>query len=112
MLFDKHAEKSKLVDEIAGRIQLLGGVSIAMAQDVVATTIMCEAIKGPRACSVQVSRLLLAHEIVLKESRTMARLAGQDGDDLMAGGVIRANELQAWFVAEHVVDTPVRRVED
>ena len=57
------------------------------------------------------SRLLHAHEIVLKEARTMARLAAQGGDDgtndLLVRSVIRTNELQVWFVSEHVVDTPV-----
>ena len=51
-----------------------------------------------------------AHEIVLKEARTMARLAAERGDDgtndLIVGGVIRTNELQVWFVAEHVVHVP------
>jgi starvation-inducible DNA-binding protein len=52
-----------------------------------------------------------AHEIVLKEARTMARLATQGGDDgtndLLVSDVIRRNELQVWFVAEHVVDVPL-----
>jgi starvation-inducible DNA-binding protein len=64
---------------------------------------------------VQISRLLHAHEIVLEEARTMARLAaGREDDgtnDLLVSNVIRTNELQVWFVAEHVVDTPVVRAE-
>lgn len=115
-LFDKHAEEqSKLVDEIAERIQVLGGVSIAMAPDVADTTIIPRPSKGREPVPVQISRLLFAHEIVLKEARTMARLAAQDGDDgtndLLVGGVIRTNELQVWFVAEHVVDTPAVRAD-
>lgn len=117
LLFDKHAEEqAKLVDEIAERIQLLGGVSIAMAHDVAETTIIPRPSRGREPVPVQISRLMHAHEIVLKEARTMARVAGQDGDDgtndLLVSGVIRTNELQAWFVAEHVVDTPAVRVED
>ena len=117
LLFDKHAEEqSKLVDEIAERIQLLGGVSIAMAHDVAETTIIPRPSRGREPVPVQISRLLFAHEVLLKEARTMARLAAQDGDDgtndLLVSGVIRTNELQAWFVAEHVVDTPAVRVED
>src|SRR4029077_14528620 len=41
LLFDKHhGEQDELVDTIAERIQLLGGVSIAMAADVAETTII------------------------------------------------------------------------
>jgi starvation-inducible DNA-binding protein len=65
---------------------------------------------------VQISRLLHAHEIILKEARTMAKQADESGDDgtndVLVSNVIRTNELQAWFVAEHVVDTPVVRVDE
>ena len=116
LLFDKHyEEQSKLVDAIAERIQLLGGISVAMAPDVAETTLIPRAPKGREAVPVQVSRLLHAHEIVLKEARTMARLAAERDDqgtnDLLVSGVIRTNELQVWFVAEHVVDTPVVRAD-
>jgi starvation-inducible DNA-binding protein len=111
LLFDKHfAEQSALVDAMAERIQLLGGVSIAMASDVAETTLIPRPPKGREPVPVQISRLLHAHEIVLKEARTMARLAaGREDDgtnDLLVSNVIRTNELQVWFVAEHVVDTP------
>ena len=103
------------MDEIAERIQLLGGVSVAMAHDVAERTFIPRPPKGREPVPVQISRILHAHEIVLKEGRTMARLAAQDGDDgtndLVVSGVIRTNELQVWFVAEHVVDTPVVRVD-
>ena len=112
LLFDKHyEEQSKLVDAIAERVQLLGGVSIAMAPDVAETTLIPRPPKGREPVPVQVSRLLHAHEVVLEEARTMAKTASKSGDegtnDLIVSDVIRTNELQAWFVAEHVVDTPV-----
>jgi starvation-inducible DNA-binding protein len=112
LLFDKHSEEqNQLVDAIAERIQLLGGVSIAMAPDVAETSLIPRAPKGREEVPVQISRLLHAHEIVLKEARTMARLAAASGDDgssdLIVSGVIRRNELQAWFVAEHVVEVPL-----
>ena len=112
LLFDKHYEKqNELVDAIAERIQLLGGVSIAMAHDVAETTLVPRPPKGREEVPVQISRLLHAHEIVLKEARTMARLAAERGDegtnDLIVTDVIRGNELQVWFVAEHVVDSPL-----
>src|SRR6476660_4723900 len=69
LLFDKHfAEQSTLVDAIAERIQLLGGVSIAMAPDVAETTLIPRPPKGREPVPVQISRLLHAHEIVLKEA--------------------------------------------
>ncbi|MDB5313132.1 MAG: Ferritin and Dps [Gemmataceae bacterium] len=114
LLFDKHFnEQSELVDLIAERIMMLGGVSIAMAADVAETTLIPRPPKGREEVPVQVSRLLHAHEIVLKEARTMARQAAQDSDDgtndLLVSSVIRTNEMQVWFVAEHVVDGPLVR---
>lgn len=112
LLFDKHYdEQNDLVDKIAERIQLLGGISIAMAHDVAETTLVPRPPKGREEVPVQISRLLHAHEIVLKEARTMARRAAEAGDDgtndLIVSDVIRSNELQVWFVAEHVVDMPL-----
>jgi starvation-inducible DNA-binding protein len=112
LLFDKHHEQqSELTDAIAERIQLLGGVGIAMSHDVAETTLVPRPPKGREAAPVQISRLLHAHEIVLKEARTMARQAAEAGDDgtndLIVSNVIRTNELQVWFVAEHIVDVPL-----
>jgi starvation-inducible DNA-binding protein len=114
LLFDKHyEEQDKIVDMIAERIQLLGGVSLAMAHDIAETTIIPRPPKGREEVPVQISRLLHAHEVVLKEARAMAKRATEKGDDgtndLIVSDVIRTNELQVWFVAEHVVDVPVVR---
>jgi starvation-inducible DNA-binding protein len=112
LLFDKHYDQqSDLVDQIAERIQSLGGVSIAMAPDVAEMTLIPRPPRGREQVPVQVERLLHAHEIVLKEARAMARQAAQAGDDgtndLLVSDVIRTNELQVWFLAEHLVDTPL-----
>lgn len=114
LLFDKHYdEQSELVDAIAERIQVLGGVSLAMAHDVAETTLIPRVPRGREEVPIQVSRLLHAHEIVLQETRAMARRAADSGDhgtnDLLVGGVIRRNELHVWFLAEHLVDTPLVR---
>ncbi|HVQ13493.1 MAG TPA: DNA starvation/stationary phase protection protein, partial [Vicinamibacterales bacterium] len=82
LLFDKHYEQQdELVDALAERIQLLGGVSIAMAADVAETTLVPRPPRGREEVPVQIGRLLHAHEIVLKEARTMARQAAENGDD-------------------------------
>ena len=114
LLFDKHyTEQEALVDRIAERIQLLGGVSIAMAPDVAEMTMIPRAPKGREEVPVQISRLLHAHQIVLEEARAMARVASEHEDegtnDLLVSDVIRGNELQVWFLASHAVDEPLVR---
>ncbi len=117
LLFDKHhAEQDELVDQIAERIQLLGGISLAMAADVAETTLIPRPPRGREPVPVQISRLLEAHELVLKEARTMAKQASQAQDDgtndLLVSDVIRTNELQVWFLAEHLVDVPLVRADE
>lgn len=116
LLFDKHhGEQDELVDTIAERIQLLGGISLAMAADVAETTLIPRPPRGREEAPVQISRLLEAHEIILKEARTMARQANEGGDDgtndLLISDVIRTNELQVWFLSEHLVDVPLARAD-
>src|SRR5438270_10094675 len=105
LLFDKHFEaQMELVDAIAERIQLLGGISLAMAADVAETTQIPRPPRGREEVPVQISRLLEAHELILKEGRKYAKEAvdaGDDGtNDLLVSDVIRTNELQVWFLAE------------
>ena len=112
LLFDKHfAEQGELVDQIAERIMMLGGISLAMAADVAEATRIPRPPRGREETPVQISRLLEAHELLLVEARKMARIAAEEGDegtnDLLVSNVIRTNEAQVWFIAEHVVDTPL-----
>src|SRR5881409_2282773 len=102
LLFDKHFnEQAALVDAIAERIQLLGGVSIAMAADIAETTQIERPPRGREDVPVQLSRLLDAHQIVIRQSRPLARRSAELGDDgtndLVVSDVIRTNELQIWF---------------
>jgi starvation-inducible DNA-binding protein len=112
LLFDKHYdEQVELVDSIAERIQLLGGVSIAMAADVAETTQIERPPRGREEVPVQLSRLLDAHQIIIRETRKLARRAsvlGDDGtNDLLVSDVLRGNELQIWFLSEHLVNVPL-----
>jgi starvation-inducible DNA-binding protein len=116
LLFDKHyEEQATLVDTIAERIQLLGGLAIAMAPDVAELTKIERPPKGREEVPVQISRILEAHELICKEARDFAGKADEAGDDgtndLLVSDVLRLNEMQAWFVAEHVVDTPLVRAD-
>jgi starvation-inducible DNA-binding protein len=116
LLFDKHYEEQvEIVDEIAERIQLLGGVSIAMAADVAETTRIQRPPRGREEVPVQISRLIDAHQIIIGHCRELADRATQLGEagtnDLVVSGVLRPNELQAWFISEHLVDAPLVRAE-
>ncbi len=107
LLFDKHyAEQAELIDLIAERIQTLGGNAIAMAADVAEATKIPRAPKGREETAAQIARLLRAHELLLWEARTMARETASEGDavtnDIIVSDVIRTNELQVWFLAQHV----------
>ena len=115
LLFDKHyGEQNELVDAIAERIQLLGGVSIAMAADVAETTQIERPPRGREEVPVQLSRLIDAHQIIIQQSRPLAARAAELGDDgtndLVVSDVIRTNELQIWFLSEHLVDVPLVEV--
>src|SRR6202167_873824 len=117
LLYDKHhKEQDELVDSIAERIQLLGGISIAMAHDVAETTMIPRPPRGREEAPVQISRLLEAHELILKEAHTIAKQAADAGDDgtndLVVSEVIRTNEIQVWFLAEHLVDVPLVKADD
>jgi starvation-inducible DNA-binding protein len=112
LLFDKHFdEQVEIVDTIAERIQLLGGVSLAMAADVAETTRIERPPRGREEVPVQISRLLDAHQIIIAHCRILARRASELGDDgtndMVVSDVLRTNELEAWFLSEHLVEMPL-----
>ena len=104
------------MDDIAERIQLLGGLSIAMADDVAETTQIQRPPRGREEVPVQLSGLSEAHQIIIRHCRTLADRASKLGDDgtndLVVSDVLRTNELQVWFVDEHLVNMPLVEAED
>lgn len=114
LLFDKHHdEQVELVDQIAERIQILGGVSIAMAHDVAEMTNIARPPRDREEIPVQISRLLEAHQTILEEARDAAARSAELGDDgtndILVSNVIRQNELQVWFLSEHLMAVPILR---
>jgi len=112
LLFDKHFdEQVEIVDTIAERIQLLGGISIAMAADVAETTRIERPPRGREEVPVQISRLLDAHQVIISDCRDLAEKADKLGDagtnDVVVSDVLRTNELQVWFLSEHLVNVPL-----
>ncbi|HEY0455087.1 MAG TPA: DNA starvation/stationary phase protection protein [Verrucomicrobiae bacterium] len=108
LLFDKHyEEQAKLVDEVAERIQTLGGLAAGMPDQVAEMTAIERPPRGREEVPVQISRLLEAHQVIMQNVRAAARRASEVGDDgtndLLVSSVLRTNETQAWFLYEHVV---------
>ena len=114
LLLDKHAgEQLALVDLLAERVQTLGGVAIGDPRHVAEITSVPRPPDGAEEVPAMLSRLLEAHETILTEAHDAATRTAQLGDDgtndLLVSDVIRTGELQAWFLAEHLVDTPLVR---
>jgi starvation-inducible DNA-binding protein len=107
LLYDKHfGEQAEIVDALAERIQTLGGVAIAMAHDVAETTRVARPPRGREDVTMQLFRLLQAHELIIEETREAARAAAANGDDgtndLLVSDVLRVNEFQVWFISEQM----------
>ncbi|MFK0173589.1 Dps family protein [Streptomyces sp. NPDC090306] len=115
LVLDKHAgEQLAIVDALAERVQTLGGVAVGDPRHVAEITSVPRPPDGVEEVPAMLSRLLEAHEIILTAAHDAAsRTAGLGDDgtnDLLVSQVIRTGELQAWFLAEHLVDTPLVRV--
>jgi starvation-inducible DNA-binding protein len=107
LLFDKHyGEQVELMDALAERVQTLGGVALALAHDVVEESRIARAPRGRESPTNLLRRLVDAHEMVLEEGRPIARTAAEHGDDgtndLVISQLVRLNELQSWFISEHL----------
>ncbi|GIF98453.1 Dps family protein [Catellatospora citrea] len=112
LLLDKHAgEQLALIDTIAERVQTLGGVAIGDPRHVAEITVIKRPPDGVEEVPAMISRLLEAHETILVAAHDAAKRADEMGDDgtndLLVSDVIRTGELQAWFLAEHLVNTPL-----
>jgi starvation-inducible DNA-binding protein len=114
LLLDKHAEEQiKLIDQIAERVQTLGGIAVGDPRHVAEITRIPRPPNGCEEVPAMLSRLLEAHEMILTDAHEAAKKAAETGDDgtndLIVSDVIRTNELQAWFLVELLVDTPLVR---
>jgi starvation-inducible DNA-binding protein len=112
LLMDKHAgEQTALIDSIAERVQTLGGVAVGDPRHVAEITSIPRPPNGVEEVPAMLSRLLEAHETILEDAHDAANRTQEQGDDgtndLLVSDVIRTGELQAWFLAEHLVDTPL-----
>jgi len=112
LLFDKHAEEQlELVDQIAERVQMLGGISVGDPRHAAELTSIERPPDGSEEVPVTLDRLLDAHEVIIEKVRSAIEKTEKSGDmgtnDLLMGDVLRRHEMQVWFIAEHVVEVPL-----
>lgn len=112
LLFDKHAEEQlALIDLLAERVQTLGGIAVSDPRHVAEITKIERPPNGREDVTAMITRLLQAHELVIEGVREGIGRTEQNEDwgsnDLLMSDVLRGNELQVWFVAEHLVDVPL-----
>jgi starvation-inducible DNA-binding protein len=112
LLFDKHAEEQlELVDMVAERVQMLGGISVGDPRHAAELTSIPRPPNGAEEVPVVLSRLLDAHETIIEKVRAALDKTEKSKDmgsnDLLMGDVLRRHEMQVWFLAEHVVEVPL-----
>lgn len=115
LLLDKHAgEQIELIDQLAERVQTLGGIAVGDPRHVAEITRVPRPPNGCEEVPAMLSRLLEAHEMILIDAHEAAARTAEQGDDgtndLIVSDLIRLNELQSWFLVEHLVDTPPVRI--
>lgn len=112
LLFDKHAdEQLELIDLLAERVQSLGGIAVGDPRHAAELTTIERPPNGAEDVPEMIYRLLQAHETVITKVRDGIERTARNGDwgsnDLLMSDVLRRNELQVWFIAEHIVDVPL-----
>lgn len=112
LLFDKHAEEvEQTLDLIAERIQMLGGVSIAMPFEVAERTKIERPPLGVESVPAMLARTVSAHETVIRTVREGIELTESNKDygtnDLLMSDVLRMHEMQMWLISQHLIDTPL-----
>jgi starvation-inducible DNA-binding protein len=112
LLFDKHAEEQEaLIDEIAERVQALGGIAVGDPRHAAELTSIERAPDGAEDVPDMIARTLRAHESVLVRVREGIETTEESKDwgsnDLLMGDVLRTNELQVWFLSAHLVEMPL-----
>jgi starvation-inducible DNA-binding protein len=112
LLFDRHYEEQvELVDALAERVQMLGGISVGDPRHAAELTSIPRPPDGAEEVPVVLSRLLDAHETIIEKVREALDKTEESKDmgtnDLLMGDVLRRHEMQVWFLAEHVVEVPL-----
>jgi starvation-inducible DNA-binding protein len=99
-------EQVEIMDAIAERVQTLGGVTFALAQDVMPPNRISHRAARPRkrqrAAGAPAGRPR-DHPARSPSAGARGRRSGDDGtNDLIVSQVVRSNELQSWFIVQHL----------
>ena len=114
LLFERHCgEQSILIDMIAERITALGGTPLLMPRDVAKLTRVTHPHSSREKPARAITRMLDAHEIILNLANNIADMADLSKDEitygLISGDLVYRNELQVWYLLQHIADiTPDR----
>ena len=112
LLLDKQAEEQeKLVDALAERIQKLGGIAVGDPRHAAELTSIPRPPDGAEEIPAMLSRLLEAHETTIEKIREGIEKTDENDDsgtnDLRSSQVLPTHETHVWYVAEHLVPTPL-----
>jgi starvation-inducible DNA-binding protein len=105
LLFDKHNVQAAITDTIAERVQTLGGITFALAQDFAKESSIAKASRRREPVLAQLTRIP-AYETILIEVRSLARIGTESDDDgtnnLIIRQVARNNDLHSYFNGEQL----------
>jgi starvation-inducible DNA-binding protein len=112
LLFDKHAEEQEaLIDQLAERVQVLGGIAVGDPRHAAELTGIERAPDGAEDVPDMIARTLRGHESVMGRVREAIEATEESKDwgtnDLLMGDVLRTNEMQVWFLSAHLVEMPL-----
>jgi starvation-inducible DNA-binding protein len=112
LLLDEHAsEQLELVHLLAERVRTLGAIPVGDPCHAAELTSIERPPDGAEPVATMLERLLEAHETVITKVRRAIDRTDESADwgsnDLLMGDVLRRNELQVWFVREHLIQAPL-----
>jgi len=117
LLFDKHAEEvERSIDQIAERIQTLGGVTAGMPFEVAERTKIERPPSAIEGVPATLARIVGAHATIVQTIREGIELSQLNKDygtnDLLVSSLLRLHEMQIWFISQHLINTPLMSEED
>ena len=100
-----------MIDLLAERVQSLGGIALGDPRHAAELTRIERPPDAAEEVPTMIARLLEAHVTIITAVRDAIARTEKNADwgsnDLLMSDVLRRNELQVWFLSEHLVDVPL-----